>query len=334
MSEPLYLFYDQPDEDRWFKGDRYPRAIIRRIIRGPYQPGGMMRWFLNLRAGLDQLGVDYRVNDYRGLRRRPGAWAHVVGQSLVIPRIPPGHPIIHGPAIADHPVDVDFYGRADIRLLLISCEWFKRMYERDLPHPVRMAVWPAGIDTDRWTPPAALSPGLQVLVYDKIRWRHDEYQRSLLDPILTALRNAGASIHYLRYGAYKEQDYCALLQQVHAMVFLCEHETQGFAYLQALSSGVPILAWDRGGMWQDPRLYPQRVKFEPVESVPYFDARCGLKFKDLPAFEQQLEGFLERVRSRHYRPRDYVVENLTLAGQARSYLALCQQVKSTPPSAR
>jgi glycosyltransferase involved in cell wall biosynthesis len=40
------------------------------------------------------------------------------------------------------------------------------------------------------------------------------------------------------------------------MVFLCEHETQGFAYQQALSCGVPIIAWDRGGLLQDPKLLP------------------------------------------------------------------------------
>ena len=35
------------------------------------------------------------------------------------------------------------------------------------------------------------------------------------------------------------------------MVFLCEHENQDIAYQQALACGVPILAWDRGGYWQD-----------------------------------------------------------------------------------
>ena len=43
------------------------------------------------------------------------------------------------------------------------------------------------------------------------------------------------------------------------MIFLCEHETQGIAYQQALSRNVPILAWDRGGDWQDPTYYPERV---------------------------------------------------------------------------
>jgi hypothetical protein len=293
-----------------------------------------MRWYLNLRAGLDRLGISYRVNDYKGLRKTPGAWAHVVGQSLVIPKIPPGHPIIHGPAIDDHPVDSTFYGKADIRLLLISCEWFRAMYARDMKFAVPMAVWPAGIDTERWTPPENLSERMEILVYDKIRWKHDEYQTSLVDPILKKLTDAGLKIHYLRYGFYKEEDYCGLLKQVHAMVFLCEHETQGFAYLQALSSNVPILAWDRGGMWQDPRLYPHTVQFEPVDSVPYFDSRCGLRFTNLSEFSERLPTFLTAVSQKSYRPREYVTENLTLAAQAAAYLELSEKAQNEATNGR
>jgi hypothetical protein len=36
------------------------------------------------------------------------------------------------------------------------------------------------------------------------------------------------------------------------MLFLCEHETRGLAYQEALASNVPILAWDTG-FWLDPR---------------------------------------------------------------------------------
>ena len=63
-----------------------------------------------------------------------------------------------------------------------------------------------------------------------------------------------------------------------AMIFLCEHETQGIAYQQALSCGVPILAWDRGGHWQDPACFPPWSMGNPVTSVPYWDERCGRTF--------------------------------------------------------
>lgn len=329
--EALFLFYEEPDPDRWFRGDRYIRRFIRRLVRGPHQPGGVMRWYLNLRAGLDRLGVVYRVNDYRGLRRRPGAWAHVVGQPHVIEKIPAGHPIVYGPAIADHPCESTFFGHADIRLLLIPCAWFKAMYDRDLPWAGPRAVWPAGVDTDLWQPPAGPAPANEVLLYDKIHWERDHYEPALLQPIIDELTKAGVKIHHLRYGFYKEEDYRTLLKRVGSMVFLCEHETQGFAYLQALSSGVPLLAWDRGGPWKDPNYYP-RIQFEPVSSVPYFDERCGLRFRSIKDFREILPGFLNAVATRAFRPRDYVVENLTLSARAAAYLDLCDRVKTAPAS--
>lgn len=329
MTAPLFLFYEEPDPDRWVRGDRHVRRLVRRIVRGPHKPGGVMRWYLNLRAGLDRLGVAYRVNDYRGLRNTPGAVAHVVGKPHVVDLIPPGHPIVYGPGIAAHPYESDFWERAEIALVLISCDWFKAMYDRDLPRPLRTAVWPAGVETDLWTPPA-VRPSGKVLVYDKIRWRRGDYETELLEPIFARLRGEGREYVHLRYGHYDEEEFRRLLGEVSAMIFLCEHETQGFAYLQTLSCGVPILAWDRGGPWQDPSMYPHRVNFGPVTSVPYFDETCGERFDNLAAFQEKLSPFLAKVDAGDYRPRDFVVKHFDLARQAQAYLDLAGSVAHRP----
>ncbi len=328
MIEPFFLFYEEPDPDRWISGDRYLRRIVRRAVRGPARPGGVMRWYLNLRAGLDEIGFNYRVNDYRGLRRNPGAWAHVIGKSHVMEKIPAGHPIIYGPGIDDHPTENTFWGRPELCRLVISCDWFKAMYDRDLGVPLRTVVWPAGIDTRLWAPPARPPEPDTVLVYDKIRWQRDQLEPALLNPIRDQLAAAGMKVHYLRYGHYREEEYHALLKSVRAMVFLCEHETQGFAYLQALASDVPLLAWDRGGFWQDPYMYPHRVRFSGVTSVPYFDARCGERFPDLAGFNAKLPGFLKKAKAGGFSPRAYVTENLTLAGQARAYLDISAEARA------
>ena len=107
------------------------------------------------------------------------------------------------------------------------------------------------------------------------------------------------------------------------MIFLCEHETQGIAYQQALSCVVPILAWDRGGYWQNPAFYPERVRFEPVSSVPYWDGRCGLKFSDVEQLGQVLVEFTDGVKQEKFSPREYILENLTLERCARQYVRIC-----------
>jgi hypothetical protein len=110
------------------------------------------------------------------------------------------------------------------------------------------------------------------------------------------------------------------------MVFLCEHETQGLAYQQALSCDVPIMAWDRGGCWQDPSYYPYRVRFGPVTSVPYWDERCGLKFADFTEFEERWSAFWQAARAPHFAPSDYILEDLTLEAAAREYMGIVQAI--------
>ena len=330
----LNLFYEEPEGDRWLPYDRYPRRFIRRVVRGKPQPGGVMRWFLNLRSGLDQLGVKYTVNDYARLRRTPGAWACVVGKPHVVEKIPAGHPIIYGPGVSSHPLNNDFWNRADIRLLLISCEWFRQMYEQGLPRKIPTAVWAAGIETEKWKPAskssesgaASMGKMTDFLIYDKVRWEHDRYENELLQPIRADLNKRGLSFKEIRYGFYREEEFHRLLSQCRAMIFLCEHETQGFAYQQTLSCGVPILAWERGGFWQDPEFYPHRVKFAPVSAMPYWDDRCGLKFEGSRDFAARLDEFIEINKSSAFRPRDYILENLTLEKCAREYVRLVESV--------
>src|SRR5262249_9894876 len=143
------------------------------------------------------------------------------------------------------------------------------------------------IDTDLWHPLDAQKKVYDVLLYDKVRWHHDTFESSLIEPIRAVLRNEGRSFIEIRYGFYREEDFRSALLQCRTMIFLCEHETQGIAYQQALSCGVPILAWDRGGPWQDPEYFPNKVNFGPVTSVPYWDERCGRRFADATNFAEQ-----------------------------------------------
>lgn len=287
-----------------------------------------MRWFLNLKAGLDELGVAYVVNDYRSLRKHPGTPALVIGKDHVLEKIPEGHPIIFGPGVASHPHGNPYWKKKDIRLLLISCDWFAKMYERDLPVKIPVRVWAAGIQTDIWRPPNDKQETKKILIYDKVRWEHEKYEETLLKPIREKIKERGYKSYEIKYLFYKEEDYLKILKEVDAMIFLCEHETQGFAYLQALSCDVPIMAWDRGGFWQDPSYYPNKVKFAPVTSVPYWDQRCGLRFRDFREFAEKFDDFTDSLKAKHFAPRNYVKQILNLADKARLYMELIQIIKT------
>jgi hypothetical protein len=318
-SRRLHVFYEQPDPDRWLPLDRYPRRVVRRVLRGPRIPGGQERVFLNLCAGLDRLGVGYRINDYRSLRRDPGTLACVIGKPFVLDEVEWRGPILFGPAVHSHPSDdPQLLERLPVARVLVPGEWMRRMCAEVLGDLVH--AWPVGIDTEAWTPTPSRQKDIDVLLYDKVLWNREECEATFVAPIRAHLLKCGLRVASLRYGTYREDEFHALLARSRAMIFLCEHETQGIAYQQALSAGVPILAWDPGGVWRDPAYYPHRVVFGPVSSVPYWDARCGLKFEREIEFEERLAQFLTMLDADAFAPRDFVLEHLTLEKCATEYL--------------
>lgn len=322
----LSLFYEEPAEDRWLPLDRYPRAWIRRVLRGKERPGGQKRVFLNLCAGLTRIRVAFRVNDYSRARKNPGELACIVGKPFVLDKVRWANPILFGASVFSHPLnDPDLIRRLPVRRVLVPGEWMRKMWEPY--YGDRVWAWPVGIDTDLWRPSADAVKDVDVLLYDKIRWEHGEYEVPLLAPIREGLARRGLQVAEIRYGYYEEDDFRDLLSRSRAMLFLCEHETQGIAYQQALSAGVPILAWERGGEWCDPEFYPHRVRFGPVSAVPYWDERCGRKFIGVADFERALDDFLHALRSRAFRPRDYIMENLTLEQSARRYVEHADAVR-------
>jgi glycosyltransferase involved in cell wall biosynthesis len=354
VGKKLNLFYEEPDPDRWLPFDRYPRKVIRRLVRGRPRVGGQQRVFINLCVGLDKIGVKYRINDYRHIHRHPEELACIIGKPQLLDKIPWKNPILFGAAVFSHPLaNPGLLKRLPIQKVLVPGEWIRKMFEPY--YGDKVAVWPVGIDTNLWKPIQNIESRKQkaeinkskieirkiesrndsdwattghkttdFLIYDKVRWEHERYERELIQPIRNGLKKRGLSFTEIRYGFYDEEDFHRLLQQCRAMIFLCEHETQGIAYQQTLSCGVPILAWDRGGFWQDPAYYPHKVKFQPVSSVPYWDERCGMKFENISQFSGRLDGFWPKVQAGTFRPRNYILEHLTLEKCAKAYLQFCE----------
>ena len=324
---PLNLFYEEPDPDRWAAFDRYPRRLIRRVVRGPDQPGGPKRVFLNLIAGLDRLGAAYRVNDYRHIRANPSQLACVIGKPQVLSKIPSETPLLFGTSIYSHPNDdPELPRRRPIRQVLVPSPWVRDMFSEVWPG--WLTVWPAGIDTERWAPATTAARDVDVLIYDKIFWQREEYVRSLIMPLRSELRRRGLSVEVLRYGTYREEQLFALSRRVRSMVYLSHHETQGIAAQQMMATGVPLFVWDAGGLWQDPRYAPHRVRFGPVSSMPYWDERCGAKFASAEDISGAFEEFWHGVEVGEYTPRQMIVEHFTLKQRARAYLDIARKYAS------
>ena len=312
-NETALLFYVESADDRWFPGDRFPRAVVRRIVRGRMVTGHR-RVAQNLQAGLDRLGVPYRYNNYRALRKRPGHVVGLLGKLHLLEEWKYSNPLVAGPCMLDHPLDMpDLFEKHNVRRYLVAGEWVKRMFEPYFGGKVD--VWPIGIDTDLWPDFSDCPKTLDFLVYEKILWDRDINVPGILNPVLNELRNRGFSHQVIRCGSYREHEYRALLQRARHMIFLCEHETQGLAYQEALACNVPVLAWDQG-FWLDPKCARYEKDAVPASSVPYFSQDCGLTFKKIADFSDRLDEFL----AMRFNPRVYVEKNLNLENSARRYL--------------
>jgi hypothetical protein len=326
----LNLFYDEPDPDRWFCGDRYPRRILRSLLRRR-RTGSQKQLFLSLSDGLRKLGVAYRVNDYANARAHPEELACIVGKPFLLDRMRWDNPILFGAAVFSHPLDdPQLLQRLPVRRILVPGEWTRQMFAPYYGDAV--CAWPAGIDTDYWSPRADIDRDLDVLVYEKLLWPHLDDKHKILRQLNEIFARRGWKHAIVHYGGYQRPELRRLAQRSKLMVFLSRHETQGFAYQQVLSCNVPVLAYDPGGVWPDPSYYPHRVKFSPVTSVPYWDERCGERFSDWERFEDRLETTCRLHRD--YSPRDFILQNLTLEISTRKYLDHVQEVLAPAATVR
>ncbi len=298
------------------QGHRLARYVYRSARRKQVHTG-FYAAFVALRTALERRGCDVRVNDFRTAREMRGYPIGLAGYPQVIDAVSLPNPVVFGPgdfgapaaaaAVAAHP---------RMRVLIQPSDWF-----RDYYRPVcgdKVVTWFAGIDTRRWTPARAGEKTFDVLIYDKIRWKRPLLVPALLDRLTAHLAARGISCRVLRYGEHHHAEFAAALRQARALAFLCEHETQGLAYQEALAADVPVFAWDEG-ILVDPHLSRHAPAGLAVSSVPYFDARCGRTFR-MAALEAGFDDFWAARDC--YRPRAYVEQRLSMAQSADDYLAL------------
>ena len=294
---------------------RATRYLYRHLKRAQVWTGFYAAFRL-LRLSLLQSGCDVRVNDFPLALRHPSYPIGMSGYPSVFSRVLLPNPVIFGPGdygLPDRARSVANDPR--FRKLIQPSEWAVDFYRPSCGD--KMMALPVGIDTDRWYDSARLKKDLDIVVYDKIRWHREREVPRVLEWVTHHLHRNGRSFEVLRYGEHHHSKFAALVRRSRALLFLCEHETQGIACQEAMASNVPVLAWDEGVL-----VDPMFRKFAPpyfrVTSVPYFDGRCGERFT-LPNFETAFAKFWSNLDS--YSPRQYVLERLSLEKCAQAYLA-------------
>jgi glycosyltransferase involved in cell wall biosynthesis len=330
-QEPILLFYDgteRPARDGALgallsQSRRAARFTYRTAMRKQVRTG-FYTAFLALDKALRTAGAHVRVNDFEFARKNPHLPIGVGGYSSVVDRVS-GLPNkrIFGPGDFGGPPEARSVAD-DARYVVLTqpSEWFAELYRPYVGD--KIAPWFVGIDTDRYVPDPNAVKDIDVLIYDKIRWNHDVYEAGLLRQIDDLMKRLSLRSATVRYGHHHQSEFHGLARRSKAMLFLCEHETQGLAYQEAMSLNVPVLAWDEGVL-VDPYLSQFVTPDIKVTSVPYFDARCGSRFQ-LANFETAFIDFWKTASA--YAPRAYVCEELSLARSAALYLGHYDKARS------
>lgn len=322
----IYYKYDPGGSDRWFRGDRHVRKPIRRLLRGPDPIGGVDLVYLNLISGLERLGLEF-FTDVPFNEIQPNDKVGVIGRGRKsLEGYNKANPILAGVAVATHPIEwPSIFDDYPVARYVVHSPWVGDMYRKT--YGDRVVEWAVGIDTHKWAPSASEEKTTDFLIYDKVRWDHDQIHAAMVDPIRTILSKRGLTTETIRYGEYKPDELSAAFARCRSLLFLCEHESQGLAYQQAMAAGLPVLAWDPG-QWLDPWRFAYDMPYVPATSVPFFDERCGVTFQHAQDFPQALEHFMDLRAAGNFSPREYVLQNLELTKSAQRYLDLLLSIQN------
>jgi hypothetical protein len=308
--------------------DRFPGHSQLRRVRDAFMHPKDVRWsgmrlvVENLRIGLDELQVPYTFCTESSRHRLQGATISFgLGRDGVkgLPRDVPLIAAIGFPYPTEFPeLERDF----NLRFFLQHSEWaLNFVAHAGVYSPAKLALWRAGINQSYWHPDPSVEKSVDVLVYWKMHWEKRAMEYQLLGPLLRYLHDRGASFRLIEYGKYTVSSYRELLRASRALVFVSPHESQGFAYQEAMACDVPVFAWNPG-FWFDPDRARYGLDFVPTSSVPFFDDSCGDQFCDLAEFKAKWPRFWRSVQRKEFAPLSFVSANLSIRRSTEEMLQL------------
>lgn len=224
---------------------------------------------------------------------------------------------LFGPNIVNLPSEIPSLLYKYIRNMVVPSSWVYNLYRKfPILDSVNVDIWPVGIDTVVWNSDSFLCENhenhqiknekLKCFIYFKNRTQID------LKIVCKYLQKYNILTKIIVYGSYEENELFEACKWADFGILLTNTESQGIAYMQMLSTNLPLFVfnypwWDYDG------------KFQCIEatSVPYFDSRCGMIVESFD--KTKFEDFLDKVVKNEYSPRDYILENHTILKSAQKY---------------
>jgi hypothetical protein len=227
--------------------------------------------------------------------------------------------VVVGPNLYVLPQDICRKCDFSRSLYVLPSEWNMVLWQELGFDLCPLRVWPTGIDTDSFAPRELSFSNRRILIY------HKERNPSELRTIESVVTRLHLEYTILYYGKYKQKDYIQALQNTSFVLWHGRHESQGLALQEALAMNVPVLVCDVASVFDQYQVgyryvWPELCRNMPATAAPYFDESCGLKIRDLDELEEAIDHMFSKLDQ--FAARDYVLGNLSLAGQAKKMIEL------------
>ena len=192
-------------------------------------------------------------------------------------------------------------GSSEVDLIIVPSEWVRSMMLEDLPSfNDKICVWPAGVDTDYWSPTKNIHKD-RILIYDK-----GDESPSRLDLYINFLQKFSFKVDIVRYNkkkSYTPEKFKNKLESAKLMIgFTGGSESQGIAWAEAWSMDVPTLIESKSSNI----IHGRHVM---TSTAPYLNASTGDFFDNFRDFRTKFNSSLNN--SEKFKPRDWVINNMS-----------------------
>ncbi len=205
------------------------------------------------------------------------------------------------------------YGKKSIYIQ--PSEWAAEVWNR-CNLKTRVYKLPFGVDTETFNHINIIEQRNKVFIYHKRR-HPDE-----LNAVICLLNKNNINYELFDYvRRYDESQYLNYLRESKYGIWLDAHESQGFALQEALACNVPLLVWNVTSMNQEHGYSYDDI---PATSIPYWDERCGEFFYHENELESKFKTLISKLEQ--YRPREFIVENLSIEKCEDKLLELIKQI--------
>lgn len=284
--------------------------------------GGHSAVTRSLHRGLRNLGIDFTLNRNFSVKKSCRLVVVLAGSetlewALWLAKKTRITSLLVGPNVTTLPSELGgAFTESSIRKILVPSQWVANLYQKDMPEIAKkLAVWSAGVDEEFWNGRQASHDSRRLVrccVYVK------NASASEISSVRQVCRSLGWKTSLIRYGAHSRRLFRKTLAKSSFLIYLGGSESQGLAFFESWSMGVPTFVRSNYDQGVPPRFRETLGTIDEEVYCPYLTISTGAFWGNL----DELRTTLVNYSSTNFDPRAWILENATETVSARNFLTL------------